>query len=84
MGEAEPLCAENIGLKDISQSCKGELISWGETNNVLQIPGPTLQVTGSRSNLDIFASGVLDTRSWGPTCRCPGSWVPLFWYAPKI
>ena len=27
MREAEPLCAENIGLKDITQSCRGELIS---------------------------------------------------------
>ena len=27
MGEAEPLCAENIALKDISQSRRWELIS---------------------------------------------------------
>ena len=27
---AEPLCAENIGLKDIAQSRRGELISPGE------------------------------------------------------
>ena len=27
MREAEPLCAKNIGLKDIARSCRGELIS---------------------------------------------------------
>ena len=30
MCEAEPLCAENIGLKDIAESRRGELISRGE------------------------------------------------------
>ena len=30
MCEAEPLCAENIGLKDIARSRSGELISRGE------------------------------------------------------
>ena len=30
MCEAEPLCAENIGLKDIARSRRGELISRGE------------------------------------------------------
>ena len=30
MCKAEPLCAENIGLKDIARSCRGELISRGE------------------------------------------------------
>ena len=30
MPEAELLCAENIGLKDITQSRRGELISRGE------------------------------------------------------
>ena len=30
MREAEPLCAENIGLKDISRSRRKELISRGE------------------------------------------------------
>ena len=30
MREAEPLCAENIGLKDIARSGRGELISRGE------------------------------------------------------
>ena len=30
MCEAEPLCAENIGLKDIAQRRRGELISQGE------------------------------------------------------
>ena len=30
MREAEPLCAENIGLKDIARSRRGELISQGE------------------------------------------------------
>ena len=30
MREAEPLCAENIGLKDIARSRRGELISRGE------------------------------------------------------
>ena len=36
MCKAEPLCAENIGLKDIARSCRGELISRGGTNDVLQ------------------------------------------------
>ena len=30
MREAEPLCAENIGLKDIARSRREELISRGE------------------------------------------------------
>ena len=30
MCEADPLCAENIGLKDIARSRRGELISRGE------------------------------------------------------
>ena len=30
MRETESLCAENIGLKDISRSRRGELISLGE------------------------------------------------------
>ena len=30
MREAEPLCAENIGLNDIARSRSGELISWEE------------------------------------------------------
>ena len=30
MCEAERPCAENIGLKDIDGSRRGELISWGE------------------------------------------------------
>ena len=30
MCEAEPLCAENIGLKDIARSRRAELISRGE------------------------------------------------------
>ena len=30
MREAESLCAENIGLKDIARSRRGELISRGE------------------------------------------------------
>ena len=30
MCETEPLCAENIGLKDILRSRRGELISRGE------------------------------------------------------
>ena len=30
MREAEPLCAENIGLNDIARSRRWELISWGE------------------------------------------------------
>ena len=29
MREAEPLCAENIGLKDIARNRSGELISRG-------------------------------------------------------
>ena len=29
MRETESLCAENIGLKDIARSHRGELISWG-------------------------------------------------------
>ena len=36
MREAEPLCPENIGLNDIAESRRGELISRGGTNNVLQ------------------------------------------------
>ena len=30
MCEAEPLCAENIGLKDIARRRRGKLISQGE------------------------------------------------------
>ena len=30
MCEAEPLCAENVGLKDIARNRRGELISRGE------------------------------------------------------
>ena len=30
MREAKPLCAENIGLKDIARSRWGKPISWGE------------------------------------------------------
>ena len=30
MREAKPLCAENIGLKDIARSPWGKPISWGE------------------------------------------------------
>ena len=30
MREAKSLCAENIGLKEIARSRRGELISWGE------------------------------------------------------
>ena len=30
MREAEPLCAENIGLNDNARSRRWELISWGE------------------------------------------------------
>ena len=30
MREAEPLCPENIGLNDIAESRRGELISRGE------------------------------------------------------
>ena len=36
MREAEPLCAENIGLKYIALSRRGETNFSGETNNVLQ------------------------------------------------
>ena len=35
MREAEPLCAENIGLKDIARRYRGTNFSGG-TNNVLQ------------------------------------------------
>ena len=30
IAQAEPVCAENIGLKDIARSRRGELISRGE------------------------------------------------------
>ena len=36
MREAEPLCAKNIGLKDIALSRRRETNFSGETNNVLQ------------------------------------------------
>ena len=38
MRETESLCAENIGLKDIPQSCRGELISRGELKMYYRSP----------------------------------------------
>ena len=34
MCEVEPMCAENIGLKDITRSRRGELISRGKLKRI--------------------------------------------------
>ena len=44
MCEAEPLCAENIGLKDIARSHRGELISRGELIMYYSVSCSTLLV----------------------------------------
>ena len=55
IAEAKPLCAENIGLKDIAWSRRGELISRGELIMYYSVDVP--------ANIYLFKFNKRDTQS---------------------
>ena len=68
MREAEPLCAENIGLKDIARSRREELISRGEL--IMYCSPPPREISSGQrfwaTKMCLRASKIFKMSVWSP------------------